>query len=286
MDRSHKIEETPVTNEDTSTVAGFGDEWTRFDQSALSDRELNRIFESYFKIFPWDQLPPDAEGFDLGCGSGRWAKCVAPRVGRLHCIDASAQALTVARRNLAGHGNCEFHVASVDRIPLPDNSMDFGYAVGVLHHAPDTAAGVRACAHKLKRGAPFLLYIYYAFDNRPVWYRQIWRLSELVRRIISRAPYPLRYALSQVIAAVIYLPFARIAKVLERLGIDPAHMPLAIYRNRSFYTMRTDALDRFGTRLERRFSRAEIDAIMQAAGLERISFSDQEPFWCAVGYRK
>jgi hypothetical protein len=50
--------------------------------------------------------------------------------------------------------------------------------------------------------------------------------------------------------------------------------------------MRTDALDRFGTRLEHRYTRDEIDRMMRAAGLERIAFSDQAPFWCAVGYSK
>ncbi len=42
-----------------------------------------------FRFFLRDNLPEDAEGFDVGCGSGRWAKLVAPRVGRLHCIDPS-----------------------------------------------------------------------------------------------------------------------------------------------------------------------------------------------------
>ena len=61
-------------NLDERTVDGFGDEWERFDQAALSAEERQRIFESYFRIFPWADLMPDAEGFDLGCGSGRWAK--------------------------------------------------------------------------------------------------------------------------------------------------------------------------------------------------------------------
>jgi NDP-sugar pyrophosphorylase family protein len=73
--------------------------------------------------------------------------------------------------------------------------------------------------------------------------------------------------------------------VAERLGINVSNFPLSSYRNGSFYTMRTDALDRFGTRLEQRFSRAEITAMMEAAGLRRVQFSDAEPFWCAVGYR-
>ena len=49
--------------------------------------------------------------------------------------------------------------------------------------------------------------------------------------------------------------------------------------------MRTDALDRFGTRLEKRFTRKEIAQMMELAGLERIAFSDS-PCWCAMGYRK
>jgi hypothetical protein len=62
--------------------------------------------------------------------------------------------------------------------------------------------------------------------------------------------------------------------------------PLWFYRDKSFYMLRTDALDRFGTRLEQRFTRAEIESMMQAAGLERIAFSDAPPYWCAVGYRR
>jgi hypothetical protein len=45
--------------------------------------------------------------------------------------------------------------------------MDFGYSLGVLHHLPDPRAGLAACVTKLKPGAPMLVYIYYAFDNRP-----------------------------------------------------------------------------------------------------------------------
>ena len=50
--------------------------------------------------------------------------------------------------------------------------------------------------------------------------------------------------------------------------------------------MRTDALDRFGTRLEQRFTRKQVEMMMEAAGLEQIVFSDHSPFWCAVGRRR
>jgi hypothetical protein len=50
--------------------------------------------------------------------------------------------------------------------------------------------------------------------------------------------------------------------------------------------MRTDALDRFGTRLEKRFRRDQIAAMLEAAGFANIRFSDGEPFWCAVARKR
>ena len=270
-------------NADSQVIAGFGDEWSRFDQSQLSAPELEQLFDNYFNIFPWESLPDDAEGFDLGCGSGRWARLVAPKVGKLHLVDPS-DAIEVARRNLADRKNCEFHRASVDSIPLEDASCDFGYSLGVLHHIPDTAAGLRNCVEKLKPGAPFLLYLYYRFDNRPFWFRALWKLSDLVRRVICRLPHGLRYLVSQFIALTIYFPLARTALILERLGFSVATFPLSQYRDSSLYTMRTDALDRFGTRLERRFTKAEMHKLMEEAGLENITFSTTS-FWTAIGYR-
>lgn len=267
-------------NVDRETVAGFGEEWAAFDQSDASPEELDAVFAQYFAVFPWEALPRDAEGADLGCGSGRWAQRVAPRVGRLHCVDASAEALAVARRNLAGAGNCEFRHATVDASGLPDASLDFAYSLGVLHHIPDTQRGLAACARLLKPGAPLLVYLYYALDNRPAWFRALWRASDAVRRAISRAPHPVKLAATTAIAAVVYWPLARLARVTRR-----SDLPLAFYADRSFYTMRTDAYDRFGTRLEQRFTRAQIEAMMRAAGLVSVRFSEGEPYWCAVGLR-
>lgn len=275
----------PEANLAQDTVAGFGDEWTRFDQSSLDPSEHKQLFENYFGIFPWESLPATATGFDLGCGSGRWAKMVAPRVAKLHCIDASADALAVARANLMDAGNCVFHNASVDSIPLPAESMDFGFSLGVLHHVPDTQAGISSCARLLKPGAPFLIYLYYAFDNRPGWFRVLWRASELIRYGVSRLPHGLRYLVSQVMALFVYFPLARGALLLERLGLNVANFPLAFYRDCSFYVMRTDALDRFGTRLEQRFTANQIRKMMESSGLENIRFSDHSPYWCAVGFK-
>lgn len=272
-------------NRDDNTVCSFGDEWERFDQAELSTGESSEIFAAYFSVFPWARLPANAAGFDMGCGTGRWARHVAPRVGQLHCIDPSA-ALDVAKRNLRGYDNVVFHAGGVDDGCLSDNSQDFGYSLGVLHHVPDTEAGMRACVRMLKPGAPFLVYLYYAFDNRSAAFRALWRVSELGRSLICRMPPAAKHVTTDLIAGFVYFPLARLSKVLSALGLQVSGLPLSFYRDRSFYTMRTDSRDRFGTPLEQRFRQAEIARMMANCGLTEIRFSDSEPFWCAVGVKQ
>lgn len=271
-------------NIDPATVGSFGDEWSRFDQIELSEEEARGIFDEYFAIFPWSSLPENSSGFDMGCGTGRWAQFVAPRVGRLHCVDPSA-ALGVAERLLADQPNVTFHPASVDDETLPANSQDFGYSLGVLHHIPDTALGINSCVVMLKPGAPFLVYLYYAFDNRSAAFKLAWHCSDWLRRGICRLPAWLKHLVTDALALSIYFPLTRFSLLAERLGYDVTDIPLSYYRKHSLYTMRTDARDRFGTPLERRFTRNEIQVMMEAAGLRDIQFSKAAPFWCAVGFK-
>lgn len=273
-------------NIDEQVVSDFGSEWSRFDQSQLSKNDHQEMFQSYFHIFPWAVLPPNAIGADVGCGSGRWASLVAPKVGHLHLLDPSADALSVAEKNLSQARNTTFHQSSVDSLPFHDSSLDFAYTLGVLHHVPDTGAAIKSIARVLKPGAPLLVYLYYAFDQRPWWFRALWRISDVMRRGISILPGRLKNVCCDAIALMIYLPLARMAWLLDGAGVLPKSWPLSYYRDRDFYVLRTDALDRFGTRLEQRFSRSEIKNMLEAAGFESVRFSSTQPFWCAVGFKK
>jgi ubiquinone/menaquinone biosynthesis C-methylase UbiE len=275
-------------NVDLHVARGFGREWSTFrqDPDHLSQAQRQAIFEDYFHIFPWHLLPADGGvGLDVGCGTGRWSVLVAPRVRHLHLLDPSGKALSVAKENLRGTDNVSYHHCSVATIPLPAKSLDFAFSLGVLHHVPDTAAAIAAIADKLKRNAPFLLYLYYALENRPLWYRLLWRVSDLARLVVSRLPHPLRLVISQAVAALIYWPLSCLARFVMRRGGSASALPLSYYADKSFYVMRTDAYDRFCTRLEKRFRRGDIEHMLAHAGFKSVTFSDKPPFWCAVGIK-
>lgn len=274
-----------MRNLDKKTVKSFSDQWVKYDQSGMDNDEAKKIFKSYFRIFPKKKLTKSAEGFDMGCGTGRWAKFVAPKVKKLHCIDPS-NAIKVAKKKLKNFKNIKYHQKSLDNSGLKNKTQDFGYLLGVLHYVPDAYAAIKSCAKLLKPGAPILLYIYYSLENRPFWFKYLWHLSNILRLIISTLPKFLNFLICDLIAIFIYFPFAKISLTFETLGLNFKNFPLYFYRNKSFYVMRTDSRDRFGTPIEKRYSKKEIYKMMKDAGLEKIKFKNSVPFWTVIGYKK
>lgn len=267
-------------------INDFGEEWKTFDQSNIDTKELEKLFNNYFHIFPKNKLNENAIGFDLGCGSGRWAKFIAPRVKILNCIDPSTLAIQVARKNLMDFNNVKFFNSKISENILEENSQDFGYCLGVLHHTDEVLEGLKFSNKILKKNAPYLIYLYYNFDNRNLIYKSIWKISNLLRLFISNTPFKIKKLLTDIIALTIYYPLARFSLMLNFLGLNTDNIPLSFYKNESLYTMRTDSLDRFGTKLEKRFSKKEISKLLYSSGFKEVKFSEIMPFWVAICKKK
>ena len=277
-----------ITDKDLSkkVINDFGEEWKTFDQSNIDTKELEKLFNNYFHIFPKNELNENAIGFDLGCGSGRWAKFIAPRVKILNCIDPSTLAIQVARKNLMDFKNVKFFNSKISENILEENSQDFGYCLGVLHHTDEVLEGLKFSNKILKKNAPYLIYLYYNFDNRNLIYKSIWKISNLLRLFISNTPFKIKKLLTDIIALTIYYPLARFSLMLNFLGLNTDNIPLSFYKNESLYTMRTDSLDRFGTKLEKRFSKKEISKLLYSSGFKEVKFSEIMPFWVAICKKK
>jgi hypothetical protein len=115
--------------------------------------------------------------------------------------------------------------------------------------------------------------------------RSLWALSNGVRLVVSRLPHRMRFIVSDAIAAMVYWPLVRLSALLARFRSANQSLPLSWYADKSFYVMRTDAYDRFCTRLEKRFTRGQIEQMLECGGFEEIRFSDSPPYWCAVGIK-
>jgi SAM-dependent methyltransferase len=222
----------------------------------------------------------------MGCGSGRWAKILATKVKKLNCIDGSRKALAMAKKNLRNYKNIKYFCSLIKHNILKKNTQDFGYCLGVLHHTPDPLYGLKVCHRILKKNSPFLLYLYYDFENRPAWYKFIWIFTNLLRNIISKFPFIIKKKITFLIALLIYFPLAKISFYFKKIGFNTNNFPLSDYKNKNFYIMKTDALDRFGTKLEKRFSKRKIISMLETAGFYKIKFSHKMPYWVVIAYKK
>ena len=274
-----------MSNKDEKVIEEFGEEWTKFDYSSIDTEKLKENFDQYFNIFPWDVLPKDAVGFDMGCGTGRWAQFVSPKVKTLNCVEPS-DAINAAKKNLINNKNVIFRKETTENCSLNPGSQDFGYCLGVLHHIPNTQQALNDCTKLLKSGAPILLYLYYSFENKPMWFKALWKVSDYIRKFISISPKPIKHFLAALIALLVYFPLSRLAYMLEKIGLNVENIPLSDYRKKPFYQCKNDSLDRFGTRLEQRYSKSQMIEMLTKADCKNVEFSPNTPFWCCIAFKK
>lgn len=269
-------------NIDSDTAASFGDEWSRF--SSFSEDEIENIGSTYFDLIPDDRWENDWKVLDAGCGSGRWSRYLSTRVAEIEGIDpASAHVAAVANKDLE---NFRVAQAGISDIPFSDQSFDGVVCLGVLHHMPNTSEGINNLVQKLKIGGWALLYLYYALDNRSTSFKVLWKLADLIRKVVSKLPLGLRNFTCDLLALFLYMPLILMARLGKALSFKTESWPLSYYIDKSFRIIHNDARDRFGTPLEKRFSKSEIQKMMEEAGLRDVEFSSNPPYWHAIGFRR
>ena len=270
-------------NLDQEVINSFGREWAAFDYAENeTDEALDTQFLAYCLPIDLSQFGANsAVAADFGAGSGRWASRLLPYFSKVYALEPSDGANTVLTNKFADEPRMKVLQETVGLNSIPPESLDLAMSLGVLHHIPDTKLAIKDVATKIKSGGVFFCYLYYKLDNKPLYYRGLFWASNSLRWVISRLPYAMRRFIARIIAGVVYLPLARIAKLLGFKGKDVSNFPLHQYANMPFVMLQNDALDRFGTRLEQRFSKKEITEMLGDANfdLSTLTFSDEEPFW-------
>lgn len=249
----------------------FGEEWQEYHEVLAENR---REFDQYFDLIDVRTLK-DARVCDVGCGNGRWSFFLKDCCREIILLDFS-DAIFVARRNLSSAANAVFFMGDLQDIPFTKDYCDLIVCFGVLHHLPtpclDAVRALRSFAPRL------LVFVYYALDNRPAYFRPLLRIVTVFRRVLWRIQHPgFRRTFSRVVAAGVYRPLVWLGSVLELIGLG-RHVPLyEPYRQKSFRRIEQDVYDRFFTRIEQRVTRQEILRLRDS--FTSVTVSDSIPYW-------
>ena len=208
---------------------------------------------------------------------GRWSYMLAQRaqIKELVLVDFS-DALFTARKLFADDQRVIFLMADLLRLPLRKGSVDFAMSLGVLHHLPvDCLKVVRS----LKSLAPRLLvYLYYALDNKPFYYRLLLNLYTPLRRLTCRiGSESFRVAFSWAAVILFYLPFIALGYLLKPIGLSQFVPLFDEHHWAGLGGMRHSAYDRFFTRIEQRVSREQIMSLRDT--FDRVTVAPGQAYW-------
>ncbi len=256
---------------DEAVQFSFGAEWTEYSDLLP---EHQKEFAQYFDLVDLSKLR-HARVCDLGCGIGRWSYFLKDLCQEIILVDFS-DAIFVARQNLSGANHCLFFMGDLQALPFQPDYCDFLFCLGVLHHLPTPCL---EAVRRLRQCAPLILvFVYYALDNRPRYFRWLLGAVTVARRGLCRIRQPrFRKWFSRAGALLIYKPLVYIGQMLRMLNLGHL-VPLSeFYRNKSLRRIEQDVYDRFFTSIEQRVSREDILGLRDS--FADVVVSDRLPYW-------
>lgn len=124
------------------------------------------------------RLAPRIDIADLGAGEGLISQLLARRASQVWCIDNSPRMVEVgtelARKN--GLANLSYKVGDIERVPLPDRSVDLAILSQALHHALHPQTALNEAFRILRPGGQLLLLDLKAhtFEKARELYADVW----------------------------------------------------------------------------------------------------------------
>ncbi len=94
---------------------------------------------------------------DLGCGTGQLAQALAPFVGRVVAVDASAAMLRAARARVGKLSTVEIRRGDLEQLPIADGELDAAFLVLVLPYLAEPARAIAEAARALKPGGRLMI---------------------------------------------------------------------------------------------------------------------------------
>jgi SAM-dependent methyltransferase len=142
-------------------------------QSHWNETPLYLSEQERYSTYPW---LCDAAEFkthagervlEIGCGTGadllQFAKYGAIAVG----IDLTAKHVALARERVGGRA--VVHQGDMRHLPFKDESFDYVYSHGVLHHSDEPETAIREMLRVLRPGGRFNVHVYALWSYVTLW---------------------------------------------------------------------------------------------------------------------
>ena len=161
----------------------FGALWQkRFDSKVLDSKKvINQLFAD--NKLDLSEIIKNKNVIDIGCGSGRFSIALS-QLGakKVTAVDINPQGINLGRK-LAEElkiDNVDFIKHSVLELPFDDETFDFVFSKGVLHHTGNLEKGIEEYSRVLKKDGYGFLYLY---ANGGIYWESRKKMREVMKLI-------------------------------------------------------------------------------------------------------
>ncbi|MBU0460737.1 MAG: methyltransferase domain-containing protein [Nanoarchaeota archaeon] len=187
------------------TTKRFSYEWKKFSH-------LHQEYEKQF--LDWVKVPKEFFQnkiiLDAGCGKGRHSNYAA-QYGAKQVIGIDlGESIEVAYQNNKEKNNADFIQADIYNLPFKEETFDYAYSIGVLHHLPNPEQGFSKIVPKIKKNGHFSIWVYGKEGNG------LLKVMDPIRKyFISKLPLRIVDAMSLAIILPLY-PIFKIYKIINQ----------------------------------------------------------------------
>lgn len=132
----------------------LSDKWFKHNVVKILTEQEMLIEPSWFK---------GKDILDAGCGNGRWSYAFSKLKANLTCVDSSANALELTKKEISIFNNKKKFIHSdlenIHNLINPE-SFDLVFCWGVLHHCKSFNKSLKNISNLLKKGGIIYLYLY------------------------------------------------------------------------------------------------------------------------------
>lgn len=266
---------------DTQAVYGFL--WAKLNNGKPQRWHYNNMQETIS-----EPIVRGKRGIDIGSGCGYDTLIMAKSNPAVKIISLEiSEGAFKTRKLTCGLGNVWVVRGSALNIPISDNTLDFAYSFGVLHHTTDPERGIKEIARVIKKDSPVYLYVYEDHSENRIKYLAL-KLVKVLRVITTNIPPRVLYIISFLASPFIMVFFAFPHRLFRRFKATQTlseNMPFNFGTN--LFSLAGDLYDRFGAPIEYRFSRQEIFNLLKRNGFVKISIARMKSTagWVAWGHK-
>lgn len=267
-----------------STIKRYSFLWSK-SQNTKPPKRYH--FNSMQEVIP-EEIVRGSIGLDIGCGCG-WDTFIMAKNNpsvRIIGMDISESVYRASQLNNNLKNAIMLRGSAAD-IPLKNETCDFVYSFGVLHHMSDYKKAFLEISRVLKIGSPSFLYLYEDHSGDLFKYTAI-KMIVFIRKITMLIPSRILYWLSCAISPIFVILFSWPAKIFKKYRLT-----YKLYEKMPFnfggplLSLKGDLYDRFGAPIEIRFDQEMLRRVFMECNFTNIQITRLKATagWVAWAYK-